>query len=91
MSCILSSVRLWSSLSDDIKYASSFVTFLNSLRNQMFNIPTVLAHFLQGNRKLLILYARIRNNCSDLDRDLYLNHLASALVVTVMSHLYISL
>ena len=75
MSCIPSSVLLWNSLSDDIKYAPSFVTFQNSLRNQMFNIPTVPAYFLQGNRKFSILHARLRNNCSDLNGDLYLNHL----------------
>ena len=75
MSCIPSSVLLWNSLSDDIKYAPSLVTFQNSLRNQMFNIPTVPAYFLQGNRKFSILHARLRNNCSDLNGDLYLNHL----------------
>ena len=75
MSCIPSSVLLWNSLSDDIKYAPSLVTFQNSLRNQMLNIPTVPAYFLQGNRKLSILHARLRNNCSDLNGDLYLNHL----------------
>ena len=47
MSCIPSSVLLWNSLNDDIKYAPSFVTFQNSLRNQMLNIPTVPAYFLQ--------------------------------------------
>ena len=74
MSCIPSSVLLWNSLSDDIKYAPSLVTFQNSLRNQMLNIPSVPAYFLQGNRKLSILHARLRNNCSDLNGDLYLNH-----------------
>ena len=75
ISCIPSSSLLWNSLSDDIKYAPSFLTFPNSLRNQMLNIPTVSAYFLQENRKLLILHARARNNCSDLNGDLYLNHL----------------
>ena len=51
------------------------MTFQNSLRNQMLNIPTVPAYFLQGNRKLSILHARLRNDCNDSNGYLYLNHL----------------
>ena len=33
------------------------------------------AYVLQGNRKLSILHARLRNNCRELNGDLYPNHL----------------
>ena len=31
---------------------------------------------MHGNRLLSIIHARLRNNCSDLKRDLFLNHLS---------------
>ena len=38
-------------------------------------IPSVPSIYSVGNRYLSVLHARIRNNCSDLNQDLFRNHL----------------
>ena len=64
-------------LNDDTKYAPSYLSFQKYLRNQMFNSSHIPDYFLKGKKKLSILHARLRSNCSDLNEDLYLNHLWS--------------
>ena len=73
-SCIPSSINLWNSLDLDIRQLPSISSFCYALKSQ---IPQdqVPQHYLNGNRKFSILHARIRNRCSNLNLDLYINHL----------------
>ena len=71
-------------------FIPSSVTHLNSLRANIREADTYLSfrrillsfmhceshlYFLKGQRKVFVLYARIRNSCSDLKFDLFQNHL----------------
>ena len=39
---------------------------------------------MKGQRRLLVLHARLRNNCSDLKSDFFPNHLTDSLLVVVV-------
>ena len=73
-SCIPSSIRLWNSLEDDLKNLSTLQTFKKHI-TLSFNNSCVPSHFTIGNRYISILHARLRNNCSNLNNDLFRNHL----------------
>ena len=73
-SCIPSSIRLWNSLQDDLKNLSTLQTFKKHITSS-FNNSCVPSHFTIGNRYISILHARLRNNCSNLNNDLFRNHL----------------
>ena len=47
-----------------------------TIRPNMFPIIVVPPHFMHGNRLLSILHTRLRNNCSDLKHDLFINHVS---------------
>ena len=49
-----------------------FKSFLKQLIFKPFNVPIF---YLAGNRRLSLLHARLRNTCSNLNYDLFLNHL----------------
>ena len=72
-SCIPSSISLWNSL--NLRETSSVATFKYQLKNLRTN-SKVPSYFINGDRYLSKLYARIRNNCSYLKNDLYINHLS---------------
>ena len=69
-----SSIRLWNSLEDDLKNLSTLQTFKKHITSS-FNNSCVPSHFTIGNRYISILHARLRNNCSNLNNDLFRNHL----------------
>ena len=73
-SCIPSSIRLWNSLEDDLKNLSTLQTFKKHITSS-FNNSCVPSHFTIGNRYISILHARLQNNCSNLNNDLFRNHL----------------
>ena len=73
-SCIPSSIRLWNSLEDDFKNLSTLQTFKKHITSS-FNNSCVPSHLTIGNRYISILHARLRNNCSNLNNDLFRNHL----------------
>ena len=73
-SYIPSSIRLWNSLEDDLKNLSTLQTFKKHITSS-FNNSCVPSHFTIGNRYISILHARLRNNCSNLNNDLFRNHL----------------
>ena len=50
---------------------------MQRLKPIIYNSIKVPIYFVKGNRKLSILHARIRNNCSDLKSDLFRNHLSA--------------
>jgi hypothetical protein len=73
-----SATELWNSLNIDIRRCDSLSHFKASLK-QLFNLcDQVPPHFFTGPRHLSILLARIRNNCSNLNSDLYKNHLVNS-------------
>ena len=73
-SCIPSTIDMWNSLDLNIRQNSTVCGFKNELKS---NSPKdkVVPHYLHGNRYLSVLHARIRSNCSNLNEDLYHNHL----------------
>ena len=73
-SCIPSSIRLWNSLEDDLNNLSTLQTFKKHITSS-FNNSCVPSHFTKGNRYISMLHARLRNNCSNLNNDLFRNHL----------------
>ena len=70
-SCIPSPTRLWNSLNDDLKDSSSKPTFKKYIISK-FNISCVPSYFIVGNRYTSVIHARLRNNCSSLNNDLYI-------------------
>ena len=74
-SCIPSSVALWYHLDPSIRLKPTLSSFNYALRSQV--IQKISIYYIQGNRKLSILHARLRNYCysSNLNLDLYNNHI----------------
>ena len=71
--CIPSSIRLWNSLADDLKDLSSLSTFKKHIISN-FNISCVPTFYIMGYRYSSVIHARLRNNCSSLNNDLFRNH-----------------
>ena len=67
---------MWNNLDQNLRNLESFSAFKNSLikksNSNATNVPSV---YLSGQRYLSVLHARIRNYCSDLNYDLFSNHL----------------
>lgn len=76
-SCIPSSIDLWNNLEPNIKQNESLVAFKNSLSTKYNREKTRVSKHLTYsiNRFASVMHARIRNNCSDLNFDLFSNHL----------------
>ena len=72
-SCIPSSVSIWNNLDENIRNSSSLASFKYALKQT--NTNKVPAYYIKGDRYLSVMHARIRNKCSNLNNDLYLNHL----------------
>ena len=49
--------------------------FKSLLKKHIFKPFDVPSFYLTGNRRLSLLHARLRNMCSNLNHDLFLNHL----------------
>ena len=75
-SCIPSSVNLWNSLDENTRNSSSLSCFKNNLRIVRTDGNQVPQYLLCGERYWSVLHTRIRNNCSNLNNDLYNNHLS---------------
>ena len=74
-SCIPSAITLWNSADNSLKDPNT----LHSIKYQMkkpfainYKVPS---YYASGNRRLSVLHARIRNNCSNLNLDLFNNFL----------------
>ena len=74
-SFIPSCVTLWNNLPDNIRDTESLDHFKNLLKRHIFKPFKVPSYYLTGNRRLSLLHARLRNKCSNLNHDLFLNHL----------------
>ena len=68
--CLLSAVSLWNELSPNIKQRETFTTFQHQLKLHLFG-----EDFLKGNRFLSVMHTRIRNECSNLNGDLFKKYL----------------
>ena len=74
-SCVPSSVSCWNSLQSDLREAETFLWFHHNLKDKILAVRKIPSYFMKGPRKLSVIHARIRNNCSDLKCDLFQNHL----------------
>ena len=74
-SCIPYSVSLWNNLDENLRNSSSLSSFKYALKQVNSNINNLPSYYIKGDRFLSVIHARIRNNCSNLYNDLYLNHL----------------
>ena len=74
-SCIPSAIRTWNTPDEGLKNQPTISSFKNNLQISTFPKLQVPNYFASGNRYLSVLYARIRNNCSNLNNDLFINHL----------------
>ena len=74
-SCIPSSISAWNSLDIELRNSPSLSSFKYQLKKTQNNsiVPT---YYKVGSRYISVLHARIRNNCSNLFFDLYINHLS---------------
>ena len=75
-SFVPSAIELWNSLPSTLREIQSISSFKRKLVQTMFSPAVVPAHFLHGSRHLSIFHARLRNKCSDLKYDLFLNHVS---------------
>ena len=80
-SCIPSSIYIWNNLNENQKNVYSFSTF-KKLISSRFPITPVPAYYLEGNRFLSVMHARIRNKCSGLNSDLFHNNLRNSQLCT---------
>ena len=53
----------------------SLESFKIARKDSVFITPNIPSYYIQGSRRLSILHAGLRNNCSDLNNDRYMNHL----------------
>ena len=74
-SCIPSSVAYWNGFQSDIRELDTFLSFRHVLKDTVLTGCNVPSFFVKGERRSSVIHARIRNNCSDLKRDLFQNHL----------------
>jgi len=75
-SFVPSAIQQWNSLPCHLRQCPSLATFKRELLRSKFPSRTVPLHFLHGDRLLSSLHARMRNNCSNLKCDLFVNHLS---------------
>ena len=72
-SCIPSAINAWNNLQAPLRECESYNSFCYTLKTiSQHKIPN---YFIDGNRKFSILHARLRNFCSNLNQDLFDNHL----------------
>ena len=75
-SCIPFIISLWNNLPLNFKNATTISSFKREISDYMFQTNNVPSYFSFGKRYLSVIHARLRNNCSDLKNDLFLNHIS---------------
>ena len=63
-----SATRAWNALPDEVKSATSVMSFKYHLNMDKVHTPS---HYYSGKRKLQVLHTRLRTNCSSLNDDLF--------------------
>ena len=72
-SCIPSAINEWNNLEAPLRESETFNSFCYTLKhNSQHKVPK---YFIDGKRKFSIIHARLRNHCSNLNYDLFYNHL----------------
>ena len=61
-------ISYWNNLQTNIREANTYASFKQKPKPIIYDSIKVPIYFVKGNRNLSILYARIRNNCSDLKK-----------------------
>ena len=76
-SFVPSGINLWNNLDDNFKNLETLQSFKHALKisRGKQKVPT---YFYSGKRQLQVLHATLRNNCSNLENDLFLNHLSDS-------------
>ena len=70
-----SSVDYWNKVPLSVRGADSLSAFKQLLTRSIFRSPEVPNYFVSGQRISSVYHCRIRNNCSNLNKDLFNNHL----------------
>ena len=69
-SFISSVINIWNSLGNDTRNTRTFDTLKINIKRKVV-LAKIPGHFLDGDRRSNILYARLRRNCSSLKYDLF--------------------
>ena len=75
-SFVPSAVTLWNTLPPDIKSINTLSAFKHALSTNIFKSNSTPSYYYSGDRRLSVYHARLRNNCSNLNSDLFRNHLS---------------
>ena len=73
-SCIPSAITLWNAADNSLK-DSKIHSFKYQMKKPFAINSKVPSYYASGNRRLSVLHARIRNNCSNLNLNLFNNFL----------------
>ena len=72
---IPSCIALWNTLPETIRNCNTLASFKRQLTDHCFK-PLIIPRFYSvGSRFLSVMHARLRNGCSNLNNDLFLNKL----------------
>ena len=74
-SYIPSCIILWNNLPEHIRNSDTLTSFKSQLTNHCFKPSKITCFYTTGSRLLSVLHSRLRNNCSNLNDDLFSNHL----------------
>ena len=74
-SCIRSAITLWNAADNSLKDSNTLHSFKYQMKKPFAITSKVPSYYASGNRRLSVLHARIRNNCSNLNLDLFNNFL----------------
>ena len=74
-SYIPSCITLWNALPEHIRNCDTLTSFKTKLTNHCFKPSTIPRFYSVGTRFLSIMHTRLRNGCSNLSNDLFLNKL----------------
>ena len=74
-SCIPSAIALWNAADNSLKDSNTLHSFKYQMKKPFAINSKVPSYYASGNRRLSVLHARIRNNCSNLNLDLFNNFL----------------
>ena len=73
--CIPSAITLWNAADNSFKDSNTLHSFKYQMKKPFDSNSKVPSYCASGNRRLSVLHARICNNCSNFNLDLYNNFL----------------
>ena len=66
---------MWNTLPEQIRNCDTLASFKSQLTNHCFKPSIIPCFYSVGSRFLSVMHARMRNGCSNLNNDLFLNKL----------------